>query len=83
MNICTPAMTRAGALTLRSARAGDFDKGTCKLIWEAMEHRRLADEAHDRNAATERRAAANTPWNTPPRDEIEGRGRLVNGPTGP
>ncbi len=65
MNICTPAMATAGALALRSARSGDYDKGAVRRIWEAMERQRLHGEAVERAAATARRMALNTPWNTP------------------
>ncbi len=74
MNICTPAMATAGALALRSgrARAGDYDKGAARLVWEAMERRRLLDEARDRSRATERRRVQNTPWNVPRDDAVPG-----------
>ncbi len=72
MNICTPAMATAGGLALRSARPGDYDKGAARLIWEAMERRRVHDEAMDRNAAMERRRVQNTPWNVPRDDASPG-----------
>lgn len=72
-NICTPSMTAAGARVLHDWRKSvnmdlSWPKKIAAKVYLVMEGERLRGEELARLEASDRRAAANTPWNTPPRE---------------
>ncbi len=75
-NTITPAMRDAGAEVLKasvgwlSTAAGLFY--VAHKVYATMESVRLRGEELARLDATARRAEANTPWNTPPREARPG-----------
>lgn len=69
-NICTPSMAAAGARVLHDWRKSvnmdlSWPKKIAVKVYLAMEIARIAGEVEKLLDATTRRAAANTPWNTP------------------
>ncbi len=61
-NKVTPKMAIAGAGELAGATLGSHWPFTARLIYDAMERARIAEEEETRRETLARRDAANTAW---------------------